>query len=146
MSQLKRRLQQAEAALNDEPEFGFGQIYGRLLKVTGSLLEVSGCRLVMGQRCFIETAVGTEMHGELEAEVVALDREQALLLPLTTAQGLFTGARVRPCLSGSQLKVSDQLLGRIVDGLLRPSTTGPCPTVKHYLGIRPFLILCAAAA
>ena len=130
MSQLEQRLQQAGQALSEEPESGFGQIYGRLLKVTGSLLEVSGCRLGMGQRCFIETVDGSDQgakRGELEAEVVALDREQALLLPLTTAQGLFTGARVRPCLNGSQLKVSDQLLGRIVDGLLRPLDGGPLP-------------------
>ncbi|MDP5292396.1 FliI/YscN family ATPase [Oceanimonas sp. CHS3-5] len=114
MSLLEHRLQLARAALSDELDIG--QVYGRLLRVTGNLLEVSGCRLVLGQRCSIDTEGG----GELEAEVVALDREQALLLPLTSASGLYTGARVRPCASEARLSVSPALLGRIVDGLLRP--------------------------
>lgn len=122
MSQLEHRLLQARAALSDE--LSIGQVYGRLLKVTGTVLEVSGCRLVLGQRCQIETEGG----GELEAEVVALDREQALLLPLTAARGLFTGARVRPCPDGARLSLSSMLLGRIVDGLLRPLDGRPAPT------------------
>lgn len=114
MSLLERRLQQARAALSEDLDIG--QVYGRLLKVTGNLLEVSGCRLVMGQRCCIDTEGG----GELEAEVVALDREQALLLPLSAPSGLYTGARVRPCTSETIFSISPLLLGRIVDGLMRP--------------------------
>ncbi|MBL1378862.1 FliI/YscN family ATPase [Zobellella iuensis] len=114
MSRLEAQLQQARAALSED--LGIGQIYGRLLRVTGMVLEVSGCRLILGQRCRIETDGG----GELEAEVVALDREQALLMPLTAPTGLFTGARVRPCPSDASLAVGPPLLGRIVDGLLRP--------------------------
>ncbi|AEY02564.1 lateral flagellar FliI-like assembly ATPase protein [Oceanimonas sp. GK1] len=114
MSLLEHRLQLARAALSEELDIG--QVYGRLLRVTGNLLEVSGCRLVLGQRCCIDTDGG----GELEAEVVALDREQALLLPLTSASGLYTGARVRPLAGEDRLAVSAALLGRIVDGLLRP--------------------------
>lgn len=114
MSLLEHRLQLARAALNDELDIG--QVYGRLLRVTGNLLEVSGCRLVMGQRCFIDTDGG----GELEAEVVALDREQAMLLPLGAPSGLYAGARVRPCASEASIPVSSLALGRIVDGLMRP--------------------------
>lgn len=114
MSLLEQRLQLARAALSEDLDIG--QVYGRLLKVTGNLLEVSGCRLVMGQRCCIDTEGG----GELEAEVVALDREQALLLPLSAPSGLYTGARVRPCTSETIFSISPLLLGRIVDGLMRP--------------------------
>ncbi|MGR7920172.1 flagellum-specific ATP synthase FliI [Zobellella denitrificans] len=114
MSRLEARLQQARAALDED--LGVGQVYGRLLRVTGMVLEVSGCRLILGQRCRVETHGG----GELEAEVVGLDREQALLMPLAPPSGLFTGSRVSPCSPDARLAVGDNLLGRILDGQLRP--------------------------
>ena len=90
--------------------------YGRLVRVTGLTLEVTGCQLALGQRCRVATRDGRQ----LAAEVVGFDREIAYLMPLELTRQLYVGARVEPLDHEVELWLGDHLLGRVVDGLLQP--------------------------
>lgn len=92
------------------------KVYGRLVRLNGLTLEVTGCRLCVGQRCLVETL----NNGLLETEVVGFNRDVSYLMPLQPAVGLFSGARVTPQNGVENIVVGDQLLGRVVDGLLNP--------------------------
>lgn len=110
-------LQQAlTCALDSLEEVPGYRRYGRLVRVTGLTLEVVGCQLIMGQRCEVETATGAA----LLAEVVGFNRDISYLMPLQPMSGLYAGARVLPVDGEETIRVGEQLLGRVVDGLLQP--------------------------
>ncbi|SQD78660.1 FliI/YscN family ATPase [Moritella yayanosii] len=110
---LKERLIQAVESIDAG---AVAKVYGRLVRINGLTLEVTGCRLFIGQRCFIETL----NNGSLVAEVVGFNRDISYLMPLQHAVGLFSGARVSPQSGIEKIVVGEQLLGRVVDGLLQP--------------------------
>ncbi|GAA4888732.1 FliI/YscN family ATPase [Ferrimonas pelagia] len=92
------------------------QIYGRLVRVNGLLLEAVGCQLGTGERCLVERQDGSLV----EAEVVGFDRELLHLMPITATDGLVPGARVRPLNGVSPAPVGPGLLGRVLDGCGEP--------------------------
>lgn len=92
------------------------RIYGRLIRVTGLLLEVTGCPLSIGQRALIEAS----NKSWIESEVVGFDQDRTFLMPVEQVTGLSPGARVLPQQGDSELIVGPALLGRILDGLGRP--------------------------
>ncbi|WP_282437222.1 flagellar protein export ATPase FliI [Vibrio amylolyticus] len=110
---IDQRLQEAMASLGAVP---IAKVTGRLIKVTGLMLEAVGCRLLTGQRCLVETGSGEK----IEAQTVGFHHDVAYLMPIRPASGLFSGARVWPIEGESQLKISDQWLGRVVNGLGEP--------------------------
>lgn len=92
------------------------RVAGRLVRVTGILLECVGCRLGVGQLCQIEGA-----EGELtDAQVVGFDREVTFLMPFKQPTGLMAGARVYPVDKQQGVLIGDQWLGRVVNGLGEP--------------------------
>lgn len=113
MRSLKALLNRLE---NEEYLAPPAQIYGRLVRVTGLLLEVTGCPLAIGQRALIETS----HQPWVETEVVGFNQERTFLMPVEQVTGLFPGARVSPLPGDSELIVGPGLLGRILDGLGRP--------------------------
>lgn len=114
---LAERLHRAVDALDDVP---LGDLYGRLVRVTGLTLEVTGCRLTIGQRCLIDARNGEEIL----AEVVGFNREACYLMPYRAISGLYSGARVQALSEDWQLEVGPALQGRVVDGLLQPIDDG----------------------
>jgi type III secretion protein N (ATPase) len=60
-------------------------------------------------------------HGPLEAEVVGFDDATAVLMPLGDAAGIGLDDPVRPLGSRLKIKCGDGVLGRVLDGLGRPS-------------------------
>ena len=89
---------------------------GKLCRVTGPLMEVSGCPLAIGQRCEIETA----HRQRIVAEVVGFNRELTYLMPLQNPSGLHSGARVFPAGNSAGLAIGEEWLGRIFNGLGEP--------------------------
>ncbi|MHA1066725.1 FliI/YscN family ATPase [Enterobacter ludwigii] len=92
------------------------QIYGKLLRVTGLLLEATGCSLSIGQRALVESKNGDWV----ETEVVGFNQDRTFLMPVELVTNLFPGARVSTHAEESKLIVGPDLLGRILDGLGRP--------------------------
>ncbi|SHH19837.1 FliI/YscN family ATPase [Ferrimonas marina] len=104
------------------------QIYGRLVRVNGLLLEAVGCELGTGERCLVERQDGSMV----EAEVVGFDRDLLCLMPITATDGLVPGARVRPLSGVSPAPVGPGLLGRVVDGCGEPlDGKGPLTGVRQ---------------
>ncbi len=110
---IDKRLQQAMASIDAIP---VAKVTGRLIKVTGLMLEVVGCRLITGQRCLVETGHGAKV----EAQTVGFNRDVAYLMPIRPASGFFSGAKVWPLSGDGDLKIGEEWLGRIVNGLGEP--------------------------
>lgn len=91
-------------------------VTGRLVGVSGLLLESVGCPLETGQRCLVETTRGEW----LQAQVVGFRQDIAYLMPFKRPVGLMTGARVQPVLDREELLIGPSWLGRIVNGLGEP--------------------------
>ncbi|MDC7239295.1 MAG: FliI/YscN family ATPase [Spirochaetales bacterium] len=91
--------------------------HGRVIRVQGSLIESSGPQAVIGEVCRI---LVPRQGREYLAEVVALKDQRVQLMPYEDIQGIEAGCPV--IATGEQLSVmvSDDLLGRTLDGLGHP--------------------------
>lgn len=76
----------------------------------------------LGEMALIETATGL-----LPAEVVGFRDKTTLLMPLGETEGVPVGAKVRFLRRPLQVCVSENLIGRILDGLGRPLDGQPLP-------------------
>lgn len=99
------------ALTKPEPE-----VVGKLTRLSGMRLEVSGLRARVGARCWIETG---RRRGAV-AEVVGFEGNQLILMCESAAAGLMPGAKVTVLGDGESVIVGDQLLGRIIDGAGKP--------------------------
>lgn len=111
------------------------QATGRLIKVSGLVMEARGCKMQTGQRCQVQGGDGMTV----DAEVVGFDRDTLLLMPIEYHDGLSPGARVTPVGYDSSIVVGDPLLGRIIDGAGRPLDNKPPPmgTARARLHCQP---------
>ena len=101
----------ANSITKPEPE-----VVGKLTRLSGMRLEVSGLRARVGARCWIETGL---RRGAI-AEVIGFEGNQLILMCEGAAAGLTPGARVTVLGDSELVTVGDQLLGRIIDGAGRP--------------------------
>ena len=92
------------------------KVAGRLVRVSGLLLESLGCQRSTGQRCQIEQADGSL----LDAQVVGFNRDITYLMPFKKPMGLAAGSRVFPVKDEAHLQIDDSWLGRVVNGLGEP--------------------------
>jgi type III secretion protein N (ATPase) len=93
---------------------------GRVVKACGTLLQVRGLMVRIGDLCRLESDDGNAV---LHAEVVGLANDDALLMPLGSLEGVSTRTRVVPCGTTQSVPVGDALLGRVLD-----SSGGPIDT------------------
>jgi flagellum-specific ATP synthase len=107
-------LDRATAALRDAD---LHRRHGRVIDLIGLIVEATGLEAEIGEVCTIDTGRG---RSAVPAEVVGFRAGRTLLMALGEATGIGPGARVSA--SGRQLRVdvSDDLLGRTLDGLGRP--------------------------
>jgi flagellum-specific ATP synthase len=107
-------LDTAAAALRDAD---LHRRHGRVKDLIGLIIEASGLEAEVGEVCSIDTGRG---RSTVPAEVVGFRNGRTLLMALGEAEGIGPGARVSA--TGRQLSVdvSDELLGRVFDGLGRP--------------------------
>ncbi|GLX12962.1 flagellum-specific ATP synthase FliI [Pseudomonas straminea] len=92
------------------------KVSGRLVKVSGLLLESLGCQRTTGQRCHIEQGDGCL----LEAQVVGFNRDITYLMPFKKPVGLGAGSRVFPAADEASLQIDESWLGRVINGLGEP--------------------------
>ena len=97
-------------------------VRGRIQRVNGMLLQ---CRLPqarIGELCQVEKNPGDSML----AEIIGFDQQDAVLSALGNLEGVQVGARVQRLGVPHRVKVSDELLGQVLDGFGRPITgNGP---------------------
>lgn len=113
------------ADILDWPKVPVAQVYGRLTRVNGLLLEAVGCQLGTGDRCHIEC----RDKQLVEAEVVGFHKDTLCLMPIEAATGLMPGARVMPIDGRSLIPSGLGILGRVLDGLGQPLDGLGC--IKH---------------
>ena len=95
----------------------FAQHVGRIVKVTGLLIESSGPNVSYGDQVFIHDENTGKKH---IAEVVGFNDDRIMLMPVDHLQSIRPGSKVTPCSEGFTIKVSPALLGRVIDGMGRP--------------------------
>ncbi|MFS1436517.1 flagellar protein export ATPase FliI [Shewanella sp. 10N.286.48.A6] len=123
-----RQVLKLSAAILDWPAIPVAQVYGKLTRVNGLLLEAVGCQLGTGDRCHIEC----RDDRLVEAEVVGFYKDTLCLMPIEPTSGLMPGARVMPITGRCQVPVGSGLLGRVLDGLGQPlDDLGPLSQVQY---------------
>ncbi len=90
---------------------------GKVVRVTGLIIESEGPNLALGEVCRITTGRG---EAPIHAEVVGFREHRLLLMPLGPTDQLRTGSEVTASTFGSSIPVGKGLLGRVIDGLGQP--------------------------
>ncbi|MGD9809554.1 MAG: flagellar protein export ATPase FliI [Deferribacterales bacterium] len=92
------------------------QIKGKVTKIVGLTIEADGPLLGIGTRCSIESIDGRTIL----AEIVGFKDDRIVLMPYGESEGIAPGSSVTNESYGNTVKVSDNLLGRVLDGLGNP--------------------------
>lgn len=123
-----REIAELRALLADAP---LQRVTGRLVQAIGPLLEARVPGAALGSMWEVEPRV--------MAEVVGFRENRALLMPLSSTEGVAFGAKVRHVTDTIEVKVGDALLGRVIDVMGRPVDGGPPPktTLKRRLYALP---------
>ena len=90
---------------------------GRITEIIGLTIVADGPVSSIGDLCHI---VGENLSEVIYAEVVGFREDRVLLMPLGSMEGLCAGAKVINTGTQMKVKVSDTLLGRVLDGLGNP--------------------------
>jgi len=104
--------------------------YGRVVRMVGMSIEVVGTGLAIGDGCLL-LRDGEPVH----AEVVALSGDRVTCLPYGDTTGLSVGALVEDARGPLPVRVGEELLGRVLDGLGRPIDDGPSLVGLEEVGI-----------
>lgn len=107
---------QLDAALRSLDSVQLAKVSGRLVRVSGMLLESTGCQRMTGERCYVEQGDGSM----LEAQVVGFNRDISYLMPFKKPVGLTAGSRVFPTKHEALLHIDESWLGRVLNGLGEP--------------------------
>ena len=102
-------------------------VTGRVVGATGTVIRAVVPGVSVGEICRL---LDRRTGWTLDAEVIGLAGNEAVLTPLGELHGLSTGAELLPTGGGREVPVGDALLGRVLDGLGRPlDGRGPLGTV-----------------
>ncbi|MBW2066585.1 MAG: FliI/YscN family ATPase, partial [Deltaproteobacteria bacterium] len=92
------------------------RLEGRVVKVAGIVAEGHGPGLGIGSLCAIESSEGSD----LQAEVIGFKDKRVILMPFGETRGIKPGSRIIDITHRPMIKVGDEYLGRVIDGLGRP--------------------------
>lgn len=95
------------------------KIKGVVDKVIGLTVEVKGIKAFVGELCILYN----QMNKEIKCEVVGFRGDSVILMPLGDLIGISPGCKVVPTEKPLNVKCSDELLGKIIDGLGNPFDT-----------------------
>ena len=104
---------------------------GRVTQVIGPLVESEGPFCSVGEICHIRDARGRVMPGE----IVGFRGSTVLSMPLDIPRGVRCGDRVVTWGEHPSLGVSDEMLGRVLDGQGRPLDSLPPYRAAEYQAV-----------
>lgn len=90
---------------------------GKVTEVTGLIIKGYIPSVSVGSICEIQTSVSKQ---PILAEVVGFKDRQVLMMSLSHMRGISMGSKITLAKSIATVKVSDELLGRVVDGMGLP--------------------------
>ena len=99
--------------INSIPKITFE---GKVSKVIGLTVEVEGIKAFVGELCIINNNMGAE----IQCEVVGFKEDCVILMPLGELVGVSPGCKVIGKGVPLNVRCSDELLGKILDGLGHP--------------------------
>ena len=91
---------------------------GKVTQIIGLVIETDGPNVIIGESCYIYPRASN--LPPLRAEVVGFRENRVLLMPLGEMAGIGPGCEVVASEQTMTVKVGEQLLGRIFDGLGNP--------------------------
>ena len=94
------------------------QAYGKVVEIIGLIIEADGPKSSIGDLCYIYK--DDSKTKKIMAEVVGYRANRILLMPLSSMEGIMAGAPVVNTGSDMKIKVSETMLGRVLDGLGEP--------------------------
>ncbi|QZA58373.1 type III secretion system ATPase SctN [Candidatus Rhabdochlamydia porcellionis] len=110
-------------------------VHGRITEVVGMLIKAIVPQVKMGEVVLIKRE-----EAPLMAEVMGFTREEVYLSPLGEMHGIGPSSEVIPLRMSLHIKVGEELLGRVVDGLGNPldlEQKGPLHLTESYSVINP---------
>lgn len=99
-------------------------VSGRVRRAVGARIEVEGVEAAIGD---LVKVLADDGGIEILAEVVALERDCVVCLPLDSPNGLRRSQRATVVGPGLSVPAGPGLLGRVLDGLGRPMDGRPLP-------------------
>jgi flagellum-specific ATP synthase len=110
-------------------EFSTWRWEGSVTKVIGQVVESEGPVCSVGEACEIVDQDGNSFPGE----IVGFRGPTVLSMPLDKPSGIRYGDKIYTWGSTPTVSVGDELLGRVVDGSLKPiDNFGPCRPVDSW--------------
>ncbi|QGU95084.1 flagellar protein export ATPase FliI [Clostridium bovifaecis] len=97
-------------------ETDFKYVEGIVKQVIGLTIEVEGIKAFVGEVCTIYN----EKNKPIICEVVGFKEDNVILMPLGELNGIAPGCRVVPSKQPLTVKCSEELFGKVLDGLGRP--------------------------
>ncbi len=101
-------------------EYDFRYIEGMVKQVIGLTIEVEGIKAFVGEVCTIYN----EKNHPIDCEVVGFKEDNVILMPLGELSGISPGCRVIPTKRPLSISCSEELFGKVLDGLGRPLRGG----------------------
>ena len=102
---------------------------GKVDKVVGLLVEVSGIKAALGRELEVDATGQGGGRARLTLEVIGFRDGKLLAAPLGPTSGIAPGARVRLRTSEASAEVGEALLGRVIDAFGRPLDHRPMPRI-----------------
>ena len=104
---------------------------GTLVRLVGLTLETRGIMAPLGACCEV---MGKGGH-RVEAEVVGFNDKTLYLMPFTDPVGVGPGDTVRVMSNSGQVRLGNELLGRVIDGRGVPIDGKPMPHLPDQLSL-----------
>ncbi len=102
---------------------------GKVERVAGMTIESIGPAVKFGELCKIRREGGEYLF----AEVVGINKNRLILMPIGDLRGVTVGAQVIDAGGGMNVAVGEELLGRVISGTGEPlDGKGPIFTKKQY--------------
>lgn len=89
--------------------------YGHITRVVGLIIESKGPEVSIGELCYIKNN-----NKSVKAEVVGFDDNHVLLMPIGKMEGINPGARVIATGEKLKIKVGENMLGQVLNGIGKP--------------------------
>ncbi|VEG90563.1 nucleotide binding protein FliI [Legionella spiritensis] len=123
----KSRLTEELIRFRDVPDSGLLHC-GQVTRAVGLTLEARGFHYPVGSRCWVKL----NNSKRVEAEVVGFDGETTYLMSIGQTQGIAPGMIITPSGHTAQVKVNQNLLGRILNGAGSPIDGGEALMSTEY--------------
>jgi flagellum-specific ATP synthase len=92
------------------------RVYGRIVEITGLTIIATGVNVSIGESC----KIFSDNAPPVDAEVVGFKEGKIVLMATGEISGIRNGSRVLPLGRNISIKVSDELIGRVIDPIGNP--------------------------